>query len=101
MGRTIKKGSAYAYRNSTLLMRVLVPFGGFTLLNLVCMYALCRMANGGEMKTGGITAGNIIVKYRLRFGGYRYPVEKNGNLNLRIQEDRLVNQFVKKRDISK
>ncbi|MCI9326557.1 sensor histidine kinase [bacterium 1xD8-48] len=61
MGRTIKKGSAYAYRNSTLLMRVLVPFGGFTLLNLVCMYALCRMANGGEMKTGGITAGMIIL----------------------------------------
>ena len=53
------------------------------------------------LAAGGITAGNIIVKYRLRFGGYRYPVEKNGNLNLRIQEDRLVNQFVKKRDISK
>lgn len=61
LGRTIKKGSAYAYRNSTLLMRVLVPFGGFTLLNLVCMYALCRMANGGVMKTGGIIVGMMIL----------------------------------------
>ena len=60
-----------------------------------------KIAAVAALIAGGITACNIIIKYRLRFGGYRYPVEKNGSLKLRIREDRLVNQFVRKRDISK
>lgn len=50
---------------------------------------------------GGITAGSIIGKYRLKFGGYRYPMEKNGSVRLRVKEDRLVNQFVTHRHIPK
>ncbi len=50
---------------------------------------------------GGITAASVIGTYRLKFGGYRYPMEKNGSVRLRQQEDRLVNQFVTHRHIPK
>lgn len=60
-----------------------------------------KIAAVAALIAGGITACNIIIKYRLRFGGYRYPVEKNGSLKLRIRKDRLVNQFIRKRDVSK
>lgn len=50
---------------------------------------------------GGITAGSIIGKYRLKFGGYHYPMEKNGSVRLRVKEDRLSNQFVTHRHIPK
>ncbi len=48
---------------------------------------------------GGITAGAIIGKYRLKFGGYKYPIEKNGSAELKLQKDQLVNQFVTHRHI--
>lgn len=50
---------------------------------------------------GGITVGGIIGKYRLKFGGYKYPIEKNSNLNLNIQKDHLVNEFVTHRHIER
>ncbi len=61
IGRMLRKGTAYAYKNSTLLMRVCVPFGVFTLFNLVVMYGLSRMAAGGQIKIGGITLGMLIL----------------------------------------
>ena len=48
---------------------------------------------------GGITAGSIIGRYRLKFGGYKYPIEKNGSAELNLQKDQLVNQFVTHRHI--
>lgn len=48
---------------------------------------------------GGITAGSVIGKYRLKFGGYKYPIEKNGSARLKVQEDHLVNQFITHRHI--
>lgn len=50
---------------------------------------------------GGITVGGIIGSYRLKFGGYKYPIEKNGSVNLRRKEDTFVNQFVTHRHIPK
>ena len=49
----------------------------------------------------GITAGSIIGKYRLKTGGYKYPIEKNGKVNLNRKEDQFVNQFVTHRTIPK
>lgn len=49
----------------------------------------------------GITAGGIIGSYRLKTGGYKYPIEKNGRVNLNRREDRFVNQFVTHRKIPK
>lgn len=48
---------------------------------------------------GGITAGSVIGTYRLKFGGYKYPIEKNGSVRLSTQEDRLINQFVTHRHV--
>lgn len=50
---------------------------------------------------GGITAGSVIGAYRLKFGGYKYPIEKNGSVRLSTQRDHLVNQFVTHRHIPK
>ncbi|WP_075721259.1 TPM domain-containing protein [Roseburia sp. 499] len=50
---------------------------------------------------GGITVGGIIGSYRLKFGGYKYPIEKNGSVKLRKKEDTFVNQFVTHRHIPK
>ncbi len=50
---------------------------------------------------GGASAGGIIGKYHLKFGGYQYPIEKNGNVKLKKREDRLINQFVTHRHIPK
>lgn len=53
------------------------------------------------LAAGGITVGGIIGSYRLKFGGYKYPIEKNGSVNLRRKEDAFVNQFVTHRHIPK
>ena len=50
---------------------------------------------------GGASAGGIIGKYHLKFGGYQYPIEKNGNVKLKKREDRFINQFVTHRHIPK
>lgn len=43
----------------------------------------------------------VLGKYRLKFGGYKYPIEKNGKVNLTVKEDRFVNSFVSRRHIPK
>lgn len=53
------------------------------------------------LAAGGITAAVIIGKYRLQFGGYQYPIEKNGSVKLRKEEDHFVNQFVTHRHIER
>lgn len=53
------------------------------------------------LAAGGITVGGIIGSYRLKFGGYKYPIEKNGSVQLRKKEDTFVNQFVTHRHIPK
>lgn len=53
------------------------------------------------LAAGGVTAGSVIGRYRLKFGGCRYPMEKNGSVRLRAKEDRLVSQFVTHRHIPK
>ena len=37
----------------------------------------------------------------LNLGGYKYPIEKNGKVNLTVKEDRFVNSFVTRRHIPK
>lgn len=51
------------------------------------------------LAAGGITVGAVIGSYRLKFGGYKYPIEKNGSVKLRKEEDILLNQFVTHRHI--
>lgn len=53
------------------------------------------------LAAGGITVGGIIGSYRLKFGGYKYPIEKNGSVQLRRKEDAFVNEFVTHRHIPK
>lgn len=53
------------------------------------------------LAAGGITVGGIIGKYRLKFGGYQYSIEKNGSVKLRKKEDHFVNQFVTHRHIER
>lgn len=77
----IKKTSKYAYRQVTI------------------MEALLALA--AALVAGGITVGGIIGSYRLKFGGYKYPIEKNGSVNLRRKDDTFVNQFVTHRHIPK
>lgn len=77
----IQKTSKYAYRQITVIEAV-----------IVLIVALAA---------GGITVGGIIGSYRLKFGGYKYPIEKNGSVNLRRKEDTFVNQFVTHRHIPK
>lgn len=59
------------------------------------------IAAAAAVAAGGITVGGIIGKYRLKFGGYKYPIEKNSSLNLRNQKDHLVNEFVTHRHIER
>lgn len=59
------------------------------------------IALGLAVAAGGGTVFGIFGKYRLKFGGYKYPIEKNGRVNLMEKEDRLVNSFVTKRHIPK
>lgn len=53
------------------------------------------------LAAAGVTAGGIIGKYRLKFGGYKYPIEKNGSVKLNRKEDHFINQFVTHRTIPK
>lgn len=59
--RLLKKGFRYAYRNSSLLLRVCVPFGALMLFNLIGMFALSRMGMGGKPHTAGVVAGILIL----------------------------------------
>lgn len=59
------------------------------------------LAVAAALIAGGATGGIIIGKYRLKFGGYKYPIEKNGSVRLRREEDHFVNQFVTHRHIPK
>ncbi len=59
------------------------------------------IALGVALLAGGGTAGVIFRKYRLKFGGYQYPIEKNGSVRLTAKEDKLVNSFVTHRHIPK
>lgn len=59
------------------------------------------IALGLAVFAGGATVCGIFGKYRLKFGGYQYPIEKNGSVKLARREDRLVNSFVTKRHIPK
>lgn len=77
----IQKTGKYAYRQITVIE---------ALIALVAALA-----------AGGITVGGIVGSYRLKFGGYKYPIEKNGSVNLRKKEDAFVNQFVTHRHIPK
>lgn len=49
----------------------------------------------------GSTVGIIIGAYRLKIGGYRYSIEKNGNVKLRKKEDVFIKQFVTHKCIAK
>ena len=60
--------------------------------------AIAAMA---ALAAGGVTAGSFLGRYRLKFGGCRYPPQKNGSVRLRAKEDRLVSQFVTHRHIPK
>lgn len=57
------------------------------------------VALAAALVAGGATGGIIIGKYRLKFGGYKYPIEKNGSVKLKKEEDHFVNQFVTHRHI--
>lgn len=59
------------------------------------------IALGLAVVAGGAIIFGIFGKYRLKFGGYKYPIEKNGRVNLTAKEDRLVNSFVTRRHIPK
>ncbi len=59
------------------------------------------IALGLAIIAGGATVFGIFGKYRLKFGGYKYPIEKNGHVSLTTKEDRLVNSFVTRRQIPK
>lgn len=59
------------------------------------------IALGLAIVAGGATVFGIFGKYRLKFGGYKYPIEKNGRVSLTTKEDRLVNSFVTRRQIPK
>lgn len=59
------------------------------------------IALGAALLAGGGTVGAIFAKYRLKIGGYQYPIEKNGSVKLTAKEDRLVNSFVTHRHIPK
>lgn len=59
------------------------------------------IALGIAIAAGGGTIFCIFGKYRLKFGGYKYPIEKNGRVKLTVKEDRLVNSFVTHRHIPK
>lgn len=59
------------------------------------------IALGAALIAGGGTVAAIFAKYRLKIGGYRYPIEKNGNVNLTVKEDKLINSFVTHRHIPK
>lgn len=56
-------------------------------------------AAAAALAAGGITIGVIIGSYRLKFGGYKYPIEKNGTVNLNRKEDVFINQIVTHRHI--
>lgn len=59
------------------------------------------IALGLAVAAGGGAVFGIFGKYRLKFGGYKYPIEKNGHVQLTVKEDRLVNSFVTRRHIPK
>lgn len=59
------------------------------------------IALGLAIVAGGAAIFGIFGKYRLKFGGYQYPIEKNGRVSLTTKEDRLVNSFVTRRHIPK
>lgn len=59
------------------------------------------IALGLAVAAGGGTIFGIFGKYRLKFGGYQYPIEQNGRVHLTVKEDRLVSSFVTKRHIPK
>lgn len=59
------------------------------------------IALGIALLAGGGTAFGIIGSYRLKFGGYKYPIEKNGSIILSKKDDMFVNQFVTQRHIPK
>lgn len=77
----IRKTARYAYRQITWIEALVA--------------ALAALA------AGGITVGGIIGSYRLKFGGYKYPIEKNGSVKLRRKEDVFVNEFITHRHIPK
>lgn len=77
----IQKAAKYSYRQ-------------ITVTELLIAFAVALAA-------GGITVGIIIGSYRLKFGGYKYPIEKNGSVKLSREEDSFVNQFVTHRHIPK
>lgn len=58
-------------------------------------------AAAAALSAGGITIGAVIGSYRLKFGGYKYPIEKNGTVNLERKEDVFINQIVTHRHIPK
>lgn len=43
----------------------------------------------------------VVGKYRLKFGGYQYPFHDYGQVNLRVSDDRFLNQTVTHRRIPK
>lgn len=44
---------------------------------------------------------SVLGRYRLKFGTYKYEFRENGRVNLRVKEDRFVNQTVTHRRIPK
>lgn len=54
---------------------------------------------GLAVAAGGGAIGIILGKYRLKLGGYKYPIEQNGRISLEQKEDRLVDSFVTARRI--
>lgn len=59
------------------------------------------LAAAAALAAGGITVGVIIGKYRLKWGGYQYSCRENGSVELKVKQDRFVNQMVTHRRIPK
>lgn len=51
--------------------------------------------------SGGLVFAGIVGKYRLKFGTYQYAFRDYGKVNLRVRDDRFINQTVTRRNIPK
>ncbi len=49
--------------------------------------------------TGAIMYSAVVGKYRMHFGAYRYDFHDNGTVNLRVKEDRFINETTTHRRI--
>ncbi len=53
------------------------------------------------LAAGGAAAGGVVGAYRMKLGGYQYPIGKNGSVSLSRKEDRFMDRFVARRHIQR